>query len=134
MPHSIDSTVSKHAAAVSKKQAVFINELLCFVNNHFHSRASEVIKATVCNFYSNTEVEAAKLLLFQVYKSPSLSTKRHKKDKGVDDILSFLKESDKLENKESVLFLAKDLSRIPSFLEEDRSSDSVSSPYRSHRT
>ena len=96
------STVpSSHAAAILNKPTIYINELLCFVEHHFHSRASDSIKATVCNFYTQIEIQTAKQLLADVFKSPSLTTKRHKKDKDVDDILSFFKEADKREKKMS---------------------------------
>ena len=107
--HAAATVPSSHAAAILNKPTIYINELLCFVEHHFHSRASDSIKATVCHFYTQIEIQTAKQLLADVFKSPPLTTKRHKKDKDVDDILSFFKEADKREKKD-VLFLAKKLS------------------------
>ena len=90
-----------------------INEVLCFLQNWLNDHTHESISKLCCDFYTQTEITQAKDILFS-----NVTTKRRKiKRKGtekskldVQDMMIILLE---LEVPHSVLFVAKNLARIP---------------------
>ena len=107
---------------------VIINEILCYCRNKFELVTIKQLKLVLCSFYSEEELENAKMLLHEaaskaITNFPRL-IKRTKSDNRckllVDDIVEYLTKLDEeLSWDKMPIYVAQNISRIPTVPIED---------------
>jgi len=99
---------------------ILVNELLCFVSNRMNNTPMDVLSKMCCDFYSNQEIESAKLLLLSTCQAQldALSSSRRPTRRGANkaqaemrDIYEVLQELGT--SADIPCFVAADLGRLP---------------------
>jgi hypothetical protein len=111
---------------VTSNQSIVINEALCYLQNSLDKYSTTNVKGTMNKFYTDCEIEAAKQVLFSnPFVSrlvPSVPSRKgnNRKVREIDDIVSaFLVVDEKMLVSSIPKFVAADLSRIPTYTQEE---------------
>ena len=125
IPKSSSSSVSSVPISpnVSGKKSHVLNELLCFTRNNFHKDPTSSLCSTISSFSTESEVTSAKNILVTIKPNLECMKSRvgsNKKAREVSDIVEFFCGADRANKLSSFpIFVASDLSRIPSLTKEE---------------
>ena len=133
-----NSSVSKNVSSLSEPSSissqpsakrVIISECLCYVSNNIDRITLSNLTSTVCSFYTEQEISKAKSALSSIANNLECMKNRigpNKKYREVADICEFFLEADKAKARDNLpLFVASNLSRIPSSSSEEMSTSSI---------
>ena len=82
-----------NSRAIVQEKPVVINEILCYIQNRMDNMAVDILSKILCDFYSETQISAAKNLLFekcQIERGSRLIKRigPNKKNSDVQDIIT----------------------------------------------
>jgi elongation factor P hydroxylase len=115
------------SATVVTEAGIVVNELLAYANYYMHQATSDKIHKVLVNFYTSTEIDTAKDVVWNVIGDDSQLGKRTLRrdtvarsaaDANASDIIQVLKLIDSSDSK-MVTFTAVDLSRVPKYAPEE---------------
>ena len=104
----------------SKVRKVFVDELLCFLQNKNDYTTTDLLVDICCDFYTHEQILESKLFIYEQVKPKQRILQRRGQDKeqaNVRDIIQVFKE---MEPTDDTTFVAANLAKVPPFYMESK--------------